>query len=166
MTEDRDEPASCVLRGWNRNCLNVKSRRARDPEDDIQVSLSTISRRTLRAFRIMLHRATSGVAQKGLAVTFMVHASRGEDVTTTIRLSVVVAIAKGRTLANEVGRSSSRAPMAFAIIPPSSTGCFRSARDREFAVFPAQRRLPGGGVAATGQRRPTRVRRPDVLALL
>jgi hypothetical protein len=49
----------------------------------------------------MLHRATSGVAQKGVAVTFIVHASRGEDVTTTIRLSVAVAIAKGRTLADE-----------------------------------------------------------------
>jgi hypothetical protein len=34
-------------------------------------------------------------------VTFIVHASRGEDVTTTIRLSVVVAIAKGRSLAEE-----------------------------------------------------------------
>ena len=46
-------------------------------------------------------RVTSGVAQKGITVTFMVHASRGEDVTTTIRLSVAVAIAKGRTLADE-----------------------------------------------------------------
>jgi hypothetical protein len=44
---------------------------------------------------------TSGVAQKGVVVAFMVHASRGEDVTTTIRLSVAVAIAKGRTLADE-----------------------------------------------------------------
>jgi hypothetical protein len=34
-------------------------------------------------------------------VTFIVHASRGEDVTTTIRLSVVVAIAKGLALAEE-----------------------------------------------------------------
>jgi hypothetical protein len=34
-------------------------------------------------------------------VTFIVHASRGEGVTTTIRLSVVVAIAKGRALAEE-----------------------------------------------------------------
>lgn len=49
----------------------------------------------------MIERVTSGVAQKGVAVTFMVHASRGEDVTTTIRLSVAVAIAKGRTLADE-----------------------------------------------------------------
>jgi hypothetical protein len=31
-------------------------------------------------------------------VTFIVHASRGEAVATTIRLSVVVAIAKGRAL--------------------------------------------------------------------
>jgi hypothetical protein len=34
-------------------------------------------------------------------VTFIVHASRGEDVTTTVRLSVVVAIAKGLALAEE-----------------------------------------------------------------
>jgi hypothetical protein len=34
-------------------------------------------------------------------VAFIVHASRGEDTTTTIRLSVVVAIAKGRSLAEE-----------------------------------------------------------------
>jgi hypothetical protein len=39
--------------------------------------------------------------KKGVAVTFIVHASRGEDVTTTIRLSVVVAIAKGQSLAEE-----------------------------------------------------------------
>jgi hypothetical protein len=37
----------------------------------------------------------------GIAVTFIVHASRGEEATTTIRLSVVVAIAKGRALAEE-----------------------------------------------------------------
>jgi hypothetical protein len=34
-------------------------------------------------------------------VTFIVHASRGENTTTTIRLSVIVAIAKGRALAEE-----------------------------------------------------------------
>jgi hypothetical protein len=34
-------------------------------------------------------------------MAFIVHASRGENVTTTIRLSVVVAIAKGRALAEE-----------------------------------------------------------------
>jgi hypothetical protein len=34
-------------------------------------------------------------------VTFLVHASRGDDATTTVRLSVVVAIAKGRALAEE-----------------------------------------------------------------
>jgi hypothetical protein len=38
---------------------------------------------------------------KGFAVAFIVHASKGEDATTTIRLSVVVAIAKGRSLAEE-----------------------------------------------------------------
>ena len=34
-------------------------------------------------------------------MTFIVHASRGEDTATTVRLSVVVAIAKGRTLVDE-----------------------------------------------------------------
>ncbi len=34
-------------------------------------------------------------------MTFIVHASRDEDRTTTVRLSVVVAIAKGRSLAEE-----------------------------------------------------------------
>jgi hypothetical protein len=34
-------------------------------------------------------------------VTFIVHASRGEASTTTVRLSVVVAIAKGRALLEE-----------------------------------------------------------------
>jgi hypothetical protein len=34
-------------------------------------------------------------------VTFIVHASRGEDATTTVRLSLVVAIAKGLTFVEE-----------------------------------------------------------------
>jgi len=34
-------------------------------------------------------------------VAFIVHASKGEDITTTIRLGVVVAVAKGRTLARD-----------------------------------------------------------------
>lgn len=41
------------------------------------------------------------IAQNGIAVTFIVHASRDEDATTTIRLSVAAAIAKGRALADE-----------------------------------------------------------------
>jgi hypothetical protein len=41
------------------------------------------------------------IAQRGITVTFIVHASRGEETTTTIRLSVVVAIAKGRAFAEE-----------------------------------------------------------------
>jgi hypothetical protein len=41
------------------------------------------------------------IAQKGFAVTFIVHASRGEAATTTIRLSVAVAIAKARALVDE-----------------------------------------------------------------
>jgi hypothetical protein len=44
---------------------------------------------------------SSDIAQKGFAVTFIVQASRGEEATTTIRLSVVVAIAKGQALAEE-----------------------------------------------------------------
>jgi hypothetical protein len=39
--------------------------------------------------------------QNGSAVTFIVHASRDEDATTTVRLSVAAAVAKGRTLADE-----------------------------------------------------------------
>ncbi len=39
--------------------------------------------------------------EKASGVTFIVHASRGEDGTTTIRLSVVVAIAKGHALLEE-----------------------------------------------------------------
>jgi hypothetical protein len=41
------------------------------------------------------------IAQKGFVVTFIVHASRGEDATTTIRLSVAVAVAKARALVDE-----------------------------------------------------------------
>ena len=41
------------------------------------------------------------IAQKGFAVTFIVHASRGEDSATTIRLGVDAAIAKARTLVDE-----------------------------------------------------------------
>jgi hypothetical protein len=44
---------------------------------------------------------TSGIAQKGIAVAFIVHASRDGETTTTIRLSVVVAVAKGLALAEE-----------------------------------------------------------------
>jgi hypothetical protein len=40
-----------------------------------------------------------GIAQNGMAVTFIVHASKGEEVATTIRLSAAAAIAKGRALA-------------------------------------------------------------------
>jgi hypothetical protein len=101
----------------------------------------------------------SGVAQKGVAVTFIVHASRGEDVTTTIRLSVVVAIAKGRTLADEGWQVFITGPDGIRYYPSEFDRLLRSARDREFAVF------PGSGAAATGPRRPTRVRRPDALAL-
>jgi hypothetical protein len=38
---------------------------------------------------------------KGFVLTFIVHASRGEETATTVRLSVVVAIAKGRALVEE-----------------------------------------------------------------
>jgi hypothetical protein len=44
---------------------------------------------------------TSGIALKEVAVTFIVHASRDEETTTTVRLSVVVAVAKGLALAEE-----------------------------------------------------------------
>ena len=38
---------------------------------------------------------------KDVAVTFIVHFSRGDDISTTVRLNVVAAIAKGRTLIDE-----------------------------------------------------------------
>jgi hypothetical protein len=44
---------------------------------------------------------TSRIAQKGTAVAFIVHASRDGETTTTVRLSVVVAAAKGLALAEE-----------------------------------------------------------------
>jgi hypothetical protein len=47
---------------------------------------------------------------KGFAVTFIVHATRGAEATTTIRLSVTVAIAKGRALAEEGWRVFITAP--------------------------------------------------------
>ena len=37
----------------------------------------------------------------GAAVTFIVNASRGEDVTTTVRLSIAVAIAKAHALLDQ-----------------------------------------------------------------
>jgi hypothetical protein len=71
ITEDRDEPASCIRGAGTEIAKKLPA------ESDI------------------------GRCAKGVVVPFMVHASRGEDVTTTIRLSVAVAIAKGRTLADE-----------------------------------------------------------------
>jgi hypothetical protein len=47
---------------------------------------------------------------KGFAVTFIVHAIRGEEATTTIRLNVVAAIARGRALAEEGWRVFITAP--------------------------------------------------------
>jgi hypothetical protein len=42
-----------------------------------------------------------GIAYNGTAVTFIVHASRGEETLTTIRLSPAAAIAKAHALAAE-----------------------------------------------------------------
>ena len=42
-----------------------------------------------------------GIAHNGMAVTFIVHASRDEETLTTIRLSPAAAIAKGHALAAE-----------------------------------------------------------------
>jgi hypothetical protein len=42
-----------------------------------------------------------GHCAKGIAVTFIVQATRGEEGTTTIRLSVAAAIAKGQALAEQ-----------------------------------------------------------------
>jgi len=60
-------------------------------------------------------------------VTFIVQASRGEDVTTTIRLSVVVAIAKALALAEGGWQFSSSGPTASITIRPSSRSCCRLA---------------------------------------
>jgi hypothetical protein len=46
-------------------------------------------------------RLTLGIAYNGTAVTFIVHASRGEETLTTIRLSPAAAIAKAHALAAE-----------------------------------------------------------------
>jgi hypothetical protein len=57
-------------------------------------------------------------SKNGVAVTFIVHASKGEDTTTTIRLSVVVAIAKGRSLAEEGWRVFITGPDGIRYHPP------------------------------------------------
>jgi hypothetical protein len=46
----------------------------------------------------LLSGITGGSLWKGVAVAFIVHASRGEDATTTYRLSVAGAVAKGCAL--------------------------------------------------------------------
>jgi hypothetical protein len=50
---------------------------------------------------ICLNAATGIDRGKDVAVTFLVHASRGGVETTTVRLSVVVAIAKARALMDD-----------------------------------------------------------------
>jgi hypothetical protein len=60
--------------------------------------------------------------KKGIAVAFIVYASRGEDATTTIRLSVVVAIAKERALAEIfVGGFARGAPEQGDVFTPKRT---------------------------------------------
>jgi hypothetical protein len=49
----------------------------------------------------VVERGAGRTSRKGIALTFIVHASRGEDVAVTVRLSVVVAVAKGRALLAE-----------------------------------------------------------------
>jgi len=58
----------------------------------------------------LLVRGIAQLRKKGMAVTFIVQASRGEETMTTVRLSVVVAIAKGRALAEEGWQVSITAP--------------------------------------------------------
>lgn len=72
-----------------------------------------------------------GLCGKGFAVAFMVHASRDEEATTTIRLSVVVAIAKGRALAEEGWQVF--------IITPDGTRYDPSEFDRLLSLSPALR---------------------------
>lgn len=64
-------------------------------------------------------------------MAFMVHASRGEEATTTIRLSVVVAIAKGRGLAEEDWQVS--------ITAPDGTRYYPSEFDKLLSLSPALR---------------------------
>src|SRR6202051_3448633 len=57
-------------------------------------------------------------SQNGIAVPFIVHASRGEDATTTVRLGVAAADAKGRTLADEGWQVFIMAPDGIRYCPP------------------------------------------------
>jgi hypothetical protein len=56
--------------------------------------------------------------KKGFAVTFIVHASRGEDSATTVRLSVAVAIAKARALVDEGWQVFITGPDGIRYTPP------------------------------------------------
>ncbi|MEI9924561.1 MAG: hypothetical protein WDN50_14425 [Bradyrhizobium sp.] len=58
------------------------------------------------------------IAQKGFAVTFIVHASRGEDSATTVRLSVAVAVAKAQALVDEGWRVFITGPDGVRYGPP------------------------------------------------
>jgi hypothetical protein len=51
--------------------------------------------------RKLLERDIGRISRKGIVVAFIVNASKGEDVAVTVRLSVAVAIAKGRSLLAE-----------------------------------------------------------------
>jgi hypothetical protein len=62
-------------------------------------------------------------------VTFIVQASRGEEATTTVRLSVVVAIAKGRALAEEGWQVF--------ITGPDGIRCYPSEFDKLLSLSPA-----------------------------
>jgi hypothetical protein len=64
-------------------------------------------------------------------VTFIVQASRGEDVITTVRLSVVVAIAKGLALAEEGWRVF--------IIGPDGVRYYPGEFDKLLSLSPALR---------------------------
>lgn len=64
-------------------------------------------------------------------MAFMVYASRGEEATTTIRLSVVVAIAKGRGLAEEGWQVF--------ITAPDGTRYYPSEFDKLLSLSPALR---------------------------
>jgi hypothetical protein len=60
-------------------------------------------------------------------VTFIVSASKGEDVTVTVRLSVVVAIAKAQAFLEEGWQVFITGPTVSATIPATSTNCYCSA---------------------------------------
>lgn len=71
--------------------------------------------------RNLLHGSIECLESAGDAVTFIVNASKGEDITTTVRLSVAVAIAKADTLRGQGWRVFITGPDGRRYDPPEFT---------------------------------------------